>query len=134
MSSITIQLTANLTADPELRFTSAGKAVANLRLAHTPRYLDASNTWRDGETTFFFAEIWGTPAEHVAESLAKGDRVLVMGSLRTQRWTPEGGDATQERTIQKLIVDEIGPSLRYATAKPVKASRAIGAGNDQSDD
>lgn len=117
----------NLTTDPELRFTPAGVAVANFTVASTPRTFDrTSGEWRDGEALFLRCTVWRQPAEHVAESLARGDRVVVQGRLRQGSFETREGD---KRTVVELDVDEVGPSLRYATVKVAKAARA-GADGD----
>lgn len=121
MNDITVTITGNITADPELRFTPTGKPVTTLRVAHTPRRFDTqAQQWVDGEPTFLRCEAWDG-AENVAESLTKGNRVLIQGRLRTEKFTPREGDqAGQEITVHKVIVDEIGPTLRWATATPVR--------------
>ncbi len=115
-----IQLIANLTHDPELRYTTSGKAFARIRLASTPRVKDSSGAWVDGATTFYEGRAWNDLAEHAAESLRRGDRVVVFGGLRTERWTDSTGD---DREALRVDVDEIGPSLRFANAKVTKAHR-----------
>lgn len=123
----------NLTGDPELRFTPKGAAVANFTVASTPRYFDKqSGAWKDGDTLFLRCNIWRQPAEHVGESLSKGDRVVVHGQLRQRSFETKEGD---KRTVLELEVDEVGPSLRYATAKLNKVSRESGAssGGDEWD-
>ena len=116
----------NLTADPELRFTPpSGAAVANFTVASTPRMFDReSGQWRDGDALFLRCTIWCAAAEHVAESLTRGMRVVVQGRLRQRSFETRDGD---KRTVIELDVDEIGPSLRYATATVTKASRQGGA-------
>src|SRR5580765_4540003 len=116
-----ITVVGNLTGDPELRFTPSGAAVASFTVASTPRTLDrASNEWKDGEALFLRCSIWRQAAEHVAESLAKGARVVVVGRLKQRSFETREGE---KRTVIELDVDEIGPSLRYATAKPIRAAR-----------
>jgi single-strand DNA-binding protein len=123
----TITVIGNLTDDPELRFTSNGTAVAKFRIASTPRTLDkASGEWKDGEPLFLACNIWRQPAEHVAESLQRGARVIVTGRLRQRSYETREGE---KRTVIELEVDEIGPSLRYATAKVQKMSRSSGSGS-----
>jgi|tagenome__1003787_1003787.scaffolds.fasta_scaffold19898237_2 single-strand DNA-binding protein len=117
-----IQLIANLTHDPELRYTTSGKAYARIRLASTPRVKDASGTWVDGATTFYEGRAWNDLAEHATESLRRGDRVIVLGGLRTERWTDSTGE---DREALRVDVDEIGPSLRFANAKVTKTQRTI---------
>ena len=119
MSDTTVTIAGNLTDTPELRFTTGGAAVANFTLAVTPRVKDG-DSWRDGETSFFRCVAWRALAEHLAE-LAKGDRVLVVGSLRQRSWEAEDG---QRRTVVEVQVEEAGPSLRWATAKPQRTSKA----------
>lgn len=116
MSKITI--VGNLTADPELKFTGQGKAVANFTVAETPRYLDkASGEWRDGESTFWRCSIWREAAENVTESLTKGTRVIVTGETRTRSYETKEGE---KRSVMELEVSEIGPSLKYAKASVTK--------------
>ena len=121
-----ITVIGNLTADPELRFTPAGAAVANFTVASTPRTFDRnSNEWKDGEALFLRCNIWREAAENVAESLTRGSRVIVSGRLKQRSYETREGE---KRTVVELEVDEIGPSLRYATAKVTKASRGGGGG------
>lgn len=121
-----ITVVGNLTADPELRFTASGAAVANFTIASTPRTLDrASGEWKDGEALFLRCNIWRQPAENVAETLTRGSRVIVTGRLRQRSFETKEGE---KRTVIELEVDEIGPSLRYATAKVNRAARAEGGG------
>ena len=118
----TLTIIGNLTDDPELRFTPSGAAVANFRVASTPRYLDkASGEWKDGEPLFLACHIWRDAAEHVAESLKRGARVIVTGRLRQRSYETREGE---KRTVIELEADEIGPSLRYATATVNKMTRA----------
>jgi single-strand DNA-binding protein len=122
----TITVVGNLTDDPELRFTPSGAAVAKFRIASTPRTLDRqSGEWKDGEPLFLACNIWRDAAEHVAESLQRGARVIVQGRLRQRSYETREGE---KRTVYELEVDEIGPSLRYATAKVQRMSRSGGAG------
>lgn len=119
-----ITVIGNLTADPELRFTPSGAAVANFRVASTPRTLDkASGEWKDGDALFLHCSVWRQYAENVAESLSKGARVVVQGRLRQRSFETKEGE---QRTIVELDVEEIGPALRYATAKVTKAGRGSG--------
>jgi single-strand DNA-binding protein len=121
-----ITVVGNLTADPELRFTASGAAVANFTVASTPRTFDrASNEWKDGEALFLRCNIWRQAAENVAESLSRGSRVIVSGRLKQRSFETKEGD---KRTVIELEVDEIGPSLRYATAKVNRASRGQESG------
>jgi single-strand DNA-binding protein len=122
----TITVVGNLTDDPELRFTPSGAAVAKFRIASTPRTLDkASGEWKDGEPLFLACNIWRDAAEHVAESLQRGARVIVQGRLRQRSYETREGE---KRTVYELEVDEIGPSLRYATAKVQRMNRSGGGG------
>jgi single-strand DNA-binding protein len=121
-----ITVVGNLTADPELRFTPSGAAVANFTVASTPRTFDRqTNEWKDGEALFLRCNIWREAAENVAESLTRGSRVVVTGRLKQRSFETREGE---KRTVVELEVDEIGPSLRYATAKVNKASRSGGGG------
>ena len=121
-----ITVVGNLTDDPELRFTPSGAAVAKFRVASTPRTLDRnSGEWKDGEPLFLQCNIWRQAAENVAESLHRGARVIVTGRLRQRSYETREGE---KRTVMELEVDEIGPSLRYATAKVQKMSRSGGGG------
>jgi single-strand DNA-binding protein len=117
-----ITIVGNLTNDPELRFTPAGVAMVKFTVASTPRVFDRSkDEYRDGEPLFMACTAWRDPAEHIAESLAKGMRVLVSGRLRLSRW--EDKDTGEKRSMYGLEVDEVGPSLRFATAKVAKTTR-----------
>jgi single-strand DNA-binding protein len=119
-----ITVVGNLTADPELRFTASGAAVANFTVASTPRTFDrASNEWKDGEALFMRCNIWRQAAENVAESLTRGSRVVVTGRLKQRSFDTKEGE---KRTVIELEVDEIGPSLRYATAKVNRVNRPGG--------
>src|SRR6266566_496395 len=119
-----VMLVGNLTDDPELRFTPNGAAVANFRLAVTPRVRDG-DAWKDGETSFFRVNVWRQMAENVAESMTKGSRAVVVGRLRTRSWeTPEG----EKRSVTEVEADEVAPSLKFATAKVERASRGGGGG------
>ena len=121
-----ITVIGNLTADPELRFTQSGVAVASFTIASTPRTFDRqSNEWKDGEALFLRCSIWRDAAENVAESLEKGSRVVAQGRLKQRSFTDREGN---NRTSIELDVDEIGPSLRYATAKATKVQRGGGGG------
>jgi single-strand DNA-binding protein len=116
-----ITVIGNLTSDPELRFTPGGHAVANFTVASTPRQFNRqTNEWDDGETLFLRASLWRDPAENVAESLTKGMRVIVSGRLKSRTYETKEGE---KRTVIELEVDEIGPSLRYATAKVMRKAR-----------
>ena len=124
----TITVIGNLTNDPELRFTPSGSAVANFTVASTPRTFDRqANEWKDGETLFLRASIWREAAETVAESLTKGMRVIVSGRLKSRSYETKEGE---KRTVIELEVDEIGPSLRYASAKVNRTQRSGGQGGN----
>ncbi|RZS56223.1 single-strand binding protein [Microcella putealis] len=121
-----ITVVGNLTADPELRYTQNGLAVANFTIASTPRTYDRqSNEWKDGEALFLRASVWRDFAEHVASSLTKGMRVVAQGRLKQRSYETKEGE---KRTTIELEVDEIGPSLRYATAQVTRSSGGGGAG------
>ena len=121
-----ITIIGNLTADPELRFTPSGAAVANFTVASTPRQFDRqSNEWKDGETLFMRCSVWRDAAENVAESLQRGTRVIVSGRLKSRSYETKEGE---KRTVVEMDVDEIGPSLRSATAKVNKTQRGGGGG------
>ncbi|MEU4241906.1 single-stranded DNA-binding protein [Actinoplanes sp. NPDC026619] len=121
-----LTVVGNLTDDPELRYTPSGAAVANFRVASTPRYFDkAAGEWKDGDPLFLACNLWRDPAEHVAESLTRGARVIVTGRLRQRSYTTREGE---KRTVFELDVDEIGPSLRYAVTKVTKMTRTTGTG------
>ena len=117
-----ITVVGNITDDPELRFTPSGAAVANFTVASTPRTLNKqTNEWEDGEAMFLRCSIWRQAAENVAESLQKGTRVIVNGRMRARSWEDREGN---KRTSFEVDVDEIGPSLKFATAKVVRAGRS----------
>ncbi|WGW11830.1 single-stranded DNA-binding protein [Saxibacter everestensis] len=119
-----ITIVGNLTNDPELRFTPSGAAVANFTVASTPRNFDRqSNEWKDGETLFMRCSVWRDAAENVAESLTRGTRVVVQGRLKSRSYETKEGE---KRTVIELDVDEVGASLRYATAKVTRAQRGGG--------
>jgi single-strand DNA-binding protein len=122
----TITIIGNLTADPELRFTPSGAAVANFTVASTPRTFDRqSQEWKDGEALFMRCSVWREQAESAAESLTKGMRVIVVGRLTQRSWDDKEGN---KRTSIELQVDEVGPSLRWAQAKVTRAQRGQGGG------
>jgi len=124
----TITVIGNLTDDPELRFTPSGTAVAKFRIASTPRHLDkTSGEWKDGEALFLTCNVWRETAEHTAESIKRGTRVIVSGRLRQHSYETREGE---KRTVIELEVDEVGPSLRYATTQVNKASRTNGHANN----
>ena len=120
-----ITLVGNLVDDPELRFTPSGAAVANFRIASTPRTFDRqANEWKDGEALFLSCSVWRQAAENVAESLQKGMRVVVQGNLRSRQYETREGE---KRTVFEIQVDEVGPSLKYATAKVTRTQRSGGS-------
>ena len=124
-----ITVVGNLTSDPELRYTQNGLAVANFTIASTPRNFDrASNDWKDGEALFLRASVWREFAEHVAGSLTKGSRVIVTGRLKQRSYETKEGE---KRTSFEIEVDEIGPSLRYATAQVTRAAGGGGQSRGQ---
>jgi len=122
-----LTLAGNLVDDPELRYTASGQAVANFRIASTPSRFDkASGGWKDGETLFLSCTVWRQPAENVAESLRKGMRVIVQGRLGQRTYETKDGE---KRTVYEVDVDDVGPSLRSATAKVSRtAAREDGGG------
>ncbi len=121
-----ITLVGNLVDDPELRFTASGVAVANFRVASTPRIYDKqAGEWRDGDSLFLSCSVWRQYAENVAESLTKGNRVIVTGRLKQRSYETQAGE---RRTVMEIEVDEVGPSLRSATAKVARVSRDGGFG------
>jgi single-strand DNA-binding protein len=121
-----ITVVGNLTADPELRYTQNGLPVANFTIASTPRTFDRqANEWKDGEALFLRASVWREFAEHVAGSLTKGSRVIATGRLKQRSYQDREGN---NRTSIELEVDEIGPSLRYATAQVTRAASSGGGG------
>lgn len=120
-----ITIVGNLTGDPELRFIQSGAAVVNFTVASTPRTFDRqTNEFKDGETLFLRCSLWREAAENVAESLTKGMRVIVTGRLVSRSWEANG----EKRTVNEIQVDEVGPSLRYATAKVTRTQRGGGSG------
>jgi single-strand DNA-binding protein len=119
-----ITVIGNLVDDPQLRYTPTGQAVANFRVASTPRFLDRqTNEWKDGDSLFLSCNVWRQAAENVAESLQRGMRVIVSGRLRQRSYETKEGE---KRTVYEVEVDEVGPSLRNASAKVVRSSRATG--------
>jgi single-strand DNA-binding protein len=121
-----ITVVGNLVDDPELRFTPSGAAVANFRIASTPRTFDKqSNEWKDGDALFLSCSVWRQAAENVAESLQKGMRVVVQGRLKSRQYETREGE---KRTVFEIEVEEVGPSLKYATAKVTRAQRSSGGG------
>ncbi|HJY65902.1 MAG TPA: single-stranded DNA-binding protein [Streptosporangiaceae bacterium] len=124
-----ITIAGNLVDDPELRFTPAGQPVAKFRVASTPRYLDKStNEWKDGDSLFLTCNVWRQAAENVAESLTRGMRVIVSGRLRQRSYETKEGE---KRTVYEVEVDDVGPSLRNASAKVNKVARSGGNGGGQ---
>ncbi len=124
-----ITVVGNLTADPELRYTQNGLPVANFTIASTPRNFDRqANEWKDGEALFLRASVWREFAEHVAGSLTKGSRVIATGRLKQRSYETREGE---KRTAIELEVDEIGPSLRYATAQVTRAAGGSGGGQSR---
>lgn len=122
-----ITLVGNIVADPELRYTPSGAAVANFRVASTPRKFNPqTNQWEDEEALFLACNIWRHPAENVANTLHKGDRVVVTGVLKQRSYDDREGN---KRTVYEVEVDEVGPSLRYATAQVAKTPRQGGQGS-----
>lgn len=125
MSENSVTLVGNLTDDPELRFTPQGAAVANFRIAVSKRIRDPqTNEWKDGDTSFFRINVWRQLAENVAESLTRGTRVIVTGTLKMRSWETQEGE---KRTVVEVEATEVGPSLKFATAKVERASRGAGA-------
>jgi single-strand DNA-binding protein len=121
-----ITVVGNLVDDPELRFTPSGAAVANFRIASTPRTFDSeTREWKDGEALFLSCSVWRQAAENVAESLQKGMRVVVQGRLKQRQYETREGE---KRTVFELEVEEVGPSLKFATAKVARAQRSGGGG------
>jgi len=119
-----LTIVGNLVDDPQLRYTPTGNAVANFRVASTPRYLDkTTNEWRDAESLFLTCNVWRQAAENVTESLQRGMRVIVSGRLRQRSYETREGE---KRTVYEIEVDEVGPSLRNASAKVTKAARRSG--------
>lgn len=120
----TIHFTGNLTRDPDLRYTTSGKAVATMTVAENHRVRDGQGGWTDGPTTFWPVTAWGEIAEHATESLAKGDRVVVIGRTGTRTWTPTDGEhAGEEQRRLEVVAEEVAPSLRWANTKLTKAER-----------
>ena len=124
MTDNTMTLVGNLVDDPELRFTPAGQPVAKFRIASTPRYRDSkTGEWKDGDSLFLSCTVWRQVAENVAESLTRGTRVIVTGRLQQRSYETKEGE---KRTVYELAVDEVGPSLRNASAKVSKVTRTSG--------
>lgn len=130
MNTTTITLAGNLTADPELRYTSGGAPVAQLRVLVNRRTRNAEGEWTDAEPTGWTCKVWGTAAENAAESVKKGDRVVIHGHVETETWNDK--DTGDKRTSNVVNVDEIGVSLTWATVQPVRGSKPTtdDAGNE----
>lgn len=130
MSENTVTLVGNLTDDPELRFTAQGAAVANFRIAVSKRIRDPqTNEWKDGDTSFFRVNVWRQLAENVAESLTRGTRVIVTGTLKMRQWETQEGE---KRSVVEIEATEVGPSLKWATAKVERTSRQAQGGGQAS--
>ncbi len=124
-----ITVVGNLVDDPQLRYTPTGQAVASFRVASTPRFLDrATNEWKDGDALFLSCNVWRQAAENVAESLLRGTRVIVSGRLKQRSYETKEGE---KRVVYEIEVDEVGPSLKYASAKVNRSSRATGGTGGQ---
>lgn len=121
----TVTMIGNLTDDPELRYTPQGAAVANFRIAVNHRFKDQAGNWQDGETSYFRINCWRQLAENIAESLTRGSRVIVTGRLKMRSWETQEGE---KRSVVEIEADEVGPSLRFATAKVEKVARGGGGG------
>jgi len=126
-----VTIVGNLTDDPELRYTPNGAAVAKFRVAVNRRYKDQSGEWKDGDTSYFTVNAWRTLAENVAESLTRGANVIVVGRLQQRSWETQDGE---KRTVIEIEADEVGPSLRWATAKVEKQGRSGGGDWSASND
>jgi single-strand DNA-binding protein len=130
MADTHVTIIGNLTDDPDLRFAPNGYPVANFRLAVTARVKDG-DSWRDGDTSYFRVNVWRQLAEHVTDSLTKGDRAVVIGRLKSRSWeTPEG----ERRSVVEVEADEVAPSLRWATAKPERATNGSAKGKGEFND
>lgn len=131
MSDNTVTLVGNMTDDPELRYTAQGAAVVNFRIAVNRRFKDAqTGEWKDGDASYFRVNCWRQLAEHCAESLRKGTRVIVTGSLKMRDWETQDGD---RRTAIEVEATEVGPSLKWATAEVTRATARAGAGSNGSE-
>lgn len=130
MSENTVTVIGNLTDDPELRFTAQGAAVANFRMAVSKRVRDPqTNEWKDGDTSFFRVNVWRQLAENAAESLSRGTRVIVTGALKMRQWETQEGE---KRSVVEIEATEVGPSLKWATAK-VERTSSSGQGKSEGD-
>ena len=130
MADTHVTITGNLTDDPELKHTGNGNLVANFRLAVTARVKDGEG-WRDGDTSFFRVNVWRQLAEHVTDSLAKGDRAVVIGRLKSRSWETSEGE---RRSVVEVEADEVAPSLRWAVAKPERAANGAKGKGEFNDD
>jgi single-strand DNA-binding protein len=130
MADTNVSIVGNLVEDPELRFTASGIPVSNFRVAVTARVKDGDG-WKDGDTSFYRVAAWRQLAEHIRDSLSKGDRVVVLGQLRMNSWeTPEG----DKRSTVEVLAEEVGPSLKWATAKPERVAKGATSKGGQFDD
>jgi single-strand DNA-binding protein len=129
--STPIAIVGNLTADPELRFTASGKAVAKLRIAVSERIRDTDGTWKDGDATYWSVTVWDRLAEHAGDSLAKGQRVIVMGRVASRTWETREGE---KRTDYEITADAVGPDLKWDTVKVEKASKGAPKAAQVADD
>ena len=125
-----ITVVGNLTDDPELRYTANGAAVANFTVAHSTRIRDAAGNWSDGETSFFRVNVWRALAENAAESLTRGTRVVVTGRLRQRSWENQEGE---KRSMIEIEADDLGPSLKWATASITKTNRSSSSSSSGGD-
>jgi single-strand DNA-binding protein len=121
-----VTIVGNLTDDPELRYTPNGAAVAKFRVAVSPRFKDENGQWKDGDTSYFSISAWRALAENAAESLTRGTRVVVTGRLKQRSWESQEGE---KRSAIEIEADDVGPSLKWATAKVEKTPRAGGSGD-----
>jgi len=132
MNDTTLTITGNLVDDPELRFTPSGQPVAKFRIASTPRFFDKpANEWKDGDSLFLTVNVWRQAAENVAESMTRGTRAIVTGRLRQRSYETKEGE---KRTVYEIEADEVGVSLRNATAKVTRATRASSGRGEQRQD
>ena len=125
-----VQIIGNVTRDPELRFTTSGHAVVSFGVAWTPRKKNASGGWEDGDTSFFNCTAWRDLAENIAGSISKGNRVVVLGSVKAREWEDRDGN---KRTSIEIDVDECSPSLRWATATVARTERTTSSGGGSND-
>jgi single-strand DNA-binding protein len=129
--STPIAIVGNLTADPELRFTASGKAVAKLRVAVSERVKDTDGTWKDGDATYWSVTVWDRLAEHAGDSLAKGQRVIAIGRVSSRTWETREGE---KRTDYEITADAVGPDLKWDTVKVSKASKGAPKAAPAADD